>query len=59
MNPLYAAVFQTVAGLRRRCNFCGRHQTINRLEPDKRYHCRYCGRPFRKADLLGKTHRRR
>ena len=58
MNPLYVTVFHTVVGQRRRCSFCGRHQTINRLDRDKRYHCRYCHRPFRKADLAGQTRRR-
>lgn len=58
MNPLYVAVYQTVAGQRRRCHFCGRHQVISRLDKDKRYHCRYCHRPFRKADLAGQTRRR-
>ena len=59
MNPLYLTVFHTVAGQRRRCSVCGKHQVINRLAQDKKYHCKYCGRPFRKRDLAERTRQRR
>jgi len=59
MNPLYWTIFQSVLGRRRRCSVCGKDQVINRLAKDKRYHCCYCGHPFRKAEMAQRTRERR
>lgn len=58
MNPLYLTVYHTVLGQRRRCRLCGKHQVVDRLAQDKKYHCKYCGHPFRKVELAQRTEER-
>src|SRR3990172_647256 len=51
MNPLYLIVYHTVMGQRRRCPACGKEQVIHQVDPDQRYHCKYCNHRFTKEEL--------